>query len=530
MSKIFNKTGILLLAVGCSVSLYSCKKADTYRTARPVQQVSMNTYDFLKSQNGLYDNLVYLLDKTGLADTVKNSRITFFVPQDISINTAMDNLNFNRKLNGRAGNWTLDSVPVTTWDSLLARYMMKGLVTTDSLQYADGVNLTTLYGYPMNGKTVSSDASGIKGGGQTAIQYSDMNNSRFTRDWVMALTRSTNLRTANGLVHVLEDKHIFGFSSFINQADPPVLAPFKGTPWKIPGRIEAADYDLGGEGLAYHDFDPSNNGGKYRPNDGVDIETSSEGDYDIGWTNVGEWLKYTVNVTATANYKVVVRAASPASNATYHIEMDGVNLTGLVTVPNTNGYQNYTDVVSVIPLTAGIHVMRFYEEGAQFNFTKYTFTQLAPEVPFYGTPLPIPGTIQAADFDKGGDYVGYHTFSNNNPGGKYRTSEHVGIENCSEGGYDVGWTNGGQWMRYTVNVAATGTYNLEVRTASPNGGKYHFEVDEVNVTGTLNAPTTGGYQNWTGLKITINLTAGVHVLKFYQETGGYNIHNFIFSP
>src|SRR5690242_13228450 len=347
MSKIFNKTGILLFAVGCSVFLYSCKKADTYRTARPVQQVSMNTYDFLKSQNGLYDNLVYLLDKTGLADTVKNSRITFFVPQDISINTAMDNLNFNRKLNGKAGNWTLDSVPVTTWDSLLARYMMKGIVTTDSLQYADGVNLTTLFGYPMNGKTVSSDASGIKGGGQTAIQYSDMNSSRFTRDWVMALTRSTNLRTANGLVHVLEDKHIFGFSSFINQADPPVLAPFKGAPWKIPGRIEAADYDLGGEGLAYHAFDPSNNGGKYRPNDGVDIETSSEGDYDIGWTNVGEWLKYTVNVTATANYKVVVRAASPASNATYHIEMDGVNLTGLVTVPNTNGYQNYTDVVSV---------------------------------------------------------------------------------------------------------------------------------------------------------------------------------------
>lgn len=527
MNKIFYKGGRYLLgAFGVVILAASCQKNNLYRNAQPVKQVPQNTYDFLKSQNGLYDKLLYLVDKTGLTDTLKKGEITFFVPQDISITTALDNLNFNRQKAGKNGNWTLDSVPTAAWDTLLRRYMMEGLVTSDSLRYADGVDLTTLYGYPMNGKTVSSNASGIKNGGPISIQLSDMNGSRFTRDWVTSSTRNTDIRTSNGLVHILEEKHIFGFSSFNKQADPPVELPFLGYPAAIPGTIEAANYDIGGEGLAYHDQDPSNNGGAYRPNEGVDLEKSSEGDYDVGWTNAGEWEKYTVQVATTGWYVIETHAASPANNAAYHIEFDGVNLTGLVKIPNTGGYQNYTRVYSTVYLTAGRHIMTFYVEGAQFNFTKFIFHLLTP---FYGSPLPIPGTIQAADFDKGGEAVAYHSNSSRNNGGQYRTSETVGIERCSEGGYDVGWTTGGQWMRYSVDIAATGTYKLQIRTASPNGGKYHFELDEKNITGTLNAPVTGGWQNWTGLDITINLTAGHHLLKFYEESGGFNVHNFIFS-
>ena len=47
--------------------------------------------------------------------------------------------------------------------------------------------------------------------------------------------------------------------------------PYK--PLSVPGRIEAEDYDLGGEGVAYHDTTPGNAGGAYRADD-VDIETA----------------------------------------------------------------------------------------------------------------------------------------------------------------------------------------------------------------------------------------------------------------
>ena len=40
----------------------------------------------------------------------------------------------------------------------------------------------------------------------------------------------------------------------------------------MPGRVQAEDYDTGGEGVAYHDTDAANLGGAYRPSEGVDLK------------------------------------------------------------------------------------------------------------------------------------------------------------------------------------------------------------------------------------------------------------------
>src|SRR5438046_2004032 len=78
-------------------------------------------------------------------------------------------------------------------------------------------------------------------------------------------------------------------------------------PASIPGTVEAEEFRDGGEGVGYHDTDPGNNGGFYRPNEGVDIDFSGAGGSDVyyvGWTKAGEWLSYVVNVTAAGEYKV----------------------------------------------------------------------------------------------------------------------------------------------------------------------------------------------------------------------------------
>src|SRR5262249_11706805 len=75
-------------------------------------------------------------------------------------------------------------------------------------------------------------------------------------------------------------------------------AAYGGTPASIPGTIQAANFDNGGQGVAYGDTTSGNTGGAYRQTD-VDIETSSEGGYDVGWIAAGEWLNFTVKV-ATA--------------------------------------------------------------------------------------------------------------------------------------------------------------------------------------------------------------------------------------
>jgi hypothetical protein len=80
----------------------------------------------------------------------------------------------------------------------------------------------------------------------------------------------------------------------------------------VPGRIQAEEYKSGGENVGYHDLTAGNTGGAYKPNDNVDIETTSDvsGIYNVGWTDNGEWLAYDINVAQAGSYKLTARLAS----------------------------------------------------------------------------------------------------------------------------------------------------------------------------------------------------------------------------
>ena len=90
-----------------------------------------------------------------------------------------------------------------------------------------------------------------------------------------------------------------------DEPEPITRNPFNGK-IRLPGTLEAENFDRGGEGITYHDNDPGNNGGtNYRSgNDtGVDIVTGNGG-YAVGWTNGGEWIEYTMNVTKAGKPKI----------------------------------------------------------------------------------------------------------------------------------------------------------------------------------------------------------------------------------
>lgn len=146
--------------------------------------------------------------------------------------------------------------------------------------------------------------------------------------------------------------------------------------------------------------------------------------------------------------------------------------------------------------------------------------------PYSGSPAPIPGKVEVENFNTGGEGVAYHDTDATNQGGAYRPTEGVDIEACADTGcgFDVGWTANGEWMKYTVNVQSSGTYNLDFRVASAvAGGALHLEVDNNNVTGSLSVPNTGGWQNWTTVsKGGVSLSAGQHILKWVTDAAGGN--------
>src|SRR5262249_16343258 len=142
--------------------------------------------------------------------------------------------------------------------------------------------------------------------------------------------------------------------------------PFGGTPPSLPGAVQAENFDEGGQSVAYFDTTPGNSGNAYRATD-VDVEATLDagGGFDVMKTRAGEWLKYTVNVTTPGTYPFWVRIANLGTGGVFHVEVDGVDQTGPVAIPDTGGWQNWVNLnAGNIAYTAGQHVLRVSFDAA----------------------------------------------------------------------------------------------------------------------------------------------------------------------
>lgn len=312
---------------------------------------------------------------------------------------------------------------------------------------------------------------------------------------------------------------------------------YLGAPVSLPGTINAQDFDTGGDGVSYHDTTPGNSGGAYRNSD-VDLEPSTDGGNDIGWVAAGEWLNYSVNVTASGNYTVQLRVASPAGGGSMHVGFNGSNVWKVASIPATGGWQNWTTVNVPVTLTAGQQLLTLLFDTSGFNINRIGVVSgsgsgsggagggTAGSSPYSGSPIAIPGTIETEQFDNGGEGVGYHDTTSGNSGGAFRSSD-VDIQPASSGGYNVGWVAGGEWLQYTVNVASAGTYTVQFRVASPGqGGTFHLEMNGANVSGSMRVPDTGGWQNWQTVTATVQLNAGQQAARLVIDGDGSDAGNF----
>ncbi|HEX8914855.1 MAG TPA: carbohydrate-binding protein, partial [Humisphaera sp.] len=318
---------------------------------------------------------------------------------------------------------------------------------------------------------------------------------------------------------------------------PASQTPYGGTSWAVPGQIEAENFDNGGEGVAYHDVDATNLGGQYRST-GVDLESVADAGAGVGVGHIaaGEWLEYTVNVAAAGTYDLGLRFASGSAGGTAHLEVDGADVSGPVALPNTGGWTTWTTVTKAgLSLPAGAHVLRLAFDASNggeigvLNWLKLSSTTVPPPPPpppsgpspYGGTPWPVGGSaggqVEAENYDVGGEGVAYHDADPANLGGAYR-ADGVDVEPTTDagGGYAVGHVAAGEWLEYTVSVAAAGAYDVSARVAADvgYGGTFHVEVDGANVTGPMSFGSTGGWQSYaTVTRAGVSLPAGTHVVR-----------------
>jgi hypothetical protein len=145
-------------------------------------------------------------------------------------------------------------------------------------------------------------------------------------------------------------------------------------------------FDLGGEGVGFHDsnssHDPGSNGANYRPNLGdfesaaMDIEGAGG---NIGYTNNGEWLMYTVDVRDEGDYEIDWYISVNGSGAACHLEVDDkvFDTYPMVSNGHWSNWRYYCELNGVAPpvhyFTRGKHKVKFVWNSGGFNFNGLRF-------------------------------------------------------------------------------------------------------------------------------------------------------------
>jgi Carbohydrate binding module (family 6) len=177
------------------------------------------------------------------------------------------------------------------------------------------------------------------------------------------------------------------------------LSPYADTQYRkgrqsIPGKLQCEYFDFGGEGIAFHDSDTSNRGSgalnkgmdylsTFRKNESVDIsftkfhngaDNSSfnlvqpeEKQLYVGWTEPGEWIKYSVDVKTSGTYVVGIMYTAN-DNGQISLSSNDEDISGLLNIPSTFDaadsvgwrqwhHWNYIKSIGEVQLKSGFQVI-----------------------------------------------------------------------------------------------------------------------------------------------------------------------------
>ncbi|MBO4430303.1 MAG: carbohydrate-binding domain-containing protein [Bacteroidaceae bacterium] len=198
------------------------------------------------------------------------------------------------------------------------------------------------------------------------------------------------------------------------------------------------------------------------------------------------------------------------------------------------------------PGTYNITVSGAEAQNYDISYVKGTLTIEKKEEPEPITRSPfkgeisLPGTLEAENFDKGGEGIAYHDSDAEDHGGtNYRSGADAGVDIVTgNGGYALGWTAGGEWIEYSVNVTKAGKYTYEAIISNGTADKGGFSISLVGNDGKLtkladvSVPSTEN--NWDKYQpvkgdLLQSLEAGSQIFRITITTGNCNIDRIKFD-
>lgn len=154
---------------------------------------------------------------------------------------------------------------------------------------------------------------------------------------------------------------------------------FTGQALAIPGKIEAENFDVGEDGLTYHDSDTKNIGGALRPNEPVDIYDLGNNKFYVIDNYPGEWLEYTVNIAQKGLYTIDASIAAFAGGGTFKVKIGSVE-SDIIQAPTTYSWVTAKNVRFSMNLEAGIQIMRIsFIDKPLFYIDYLDFKRVIPD-------------------------------------------------------------------------------------------------------------------------------------------------------
>lgn len=216
------------------------------------------------------------------------------------------------------------------------------------------------------------------------------------------------------------------------------------------------------------------------------------------------------------------------------LSVDGNEIRTETGAPYEWGAENSANDNELLGLTSGEHILTAVikdNEGKQTVISK-TIRIKEGRGPYLGSPIDIPGVLEAEYFDKGGQEEAYLDTDIENKGAgrsTFRMNDMVDIDVGNEGKV-IGWTSADEWLEYTINVSNQAEYDLSIFYSSKNGGgKLELELDGDVVMDETSIPSTDDWSDYQVVNRQVSLGSGIHVLRVKIIEGGFNLDKLKFD-
>lgn len=232
-----------------------------------------------------------------------------------------------------------------------------------------------------------------------------------------------------------------------------------------------------------------------------------------------QWLR--VDLGAKQSVGRVVLRWEAAYSKSYQIQSSDDGNAWTTVYSTTQGKGGVEDLT----LTANARYLRLYSTQRATPYGN-SLWELEAYAPVTGTPPPttvaLPARIEAEK------YARFSDTTPTNQGTASCSATAVDAQTTSDpngGVCNIAYTDPGEWLEYDVSVATAGAFDLSARLASNTTGKsVHLEVDGVNVSGALVAPSAGWQSFADVVARGVNIAAGTHRLRLVMDTGSTNVN------